>query len=494
MTQETSEEPRESDSAATSSSQSSSLRLPRQFWSLAGTEVWERFSFYGLQAILSFYLFYSLTDGGLGIATPTAMGVVGAYGAFVYIMQFAGGWLGDRVIAPRTMVLIGAATIMAGHIALGIIPGVPGLSVGLVLIAVGTGALKTNITATVGHLLPEDQKLRDSGYGYFLAAINLGGLLGPFATGWTQSVAGFHVSFAVAAVGMALGLVQYLTCYSRMPAESAMVANPIGRSKLILPAVISVAAATLVGAAIATGVLPTEHLTYYAGGFIVVCAALLFRFVLTSRETTDVERVRVRAFIPLWIAAVLYYGVLLQIFTTMAIFIDARVDLRLGGWDIPAAWLIASVGFFGPALTPLIARTWKRGLFDRFGAATKIAVGLVIVSVAFLILLPVATGEGKTVSPFLVLVTMALVGVSEVFVNPTTFSLVTRIAPRVFRSRLTALAVLMIGGGAAISGILGILFTTMPMVPYLLLVGLGGLLAAGLLRSTAPRIVRMLAL
>lgn len=473
-----------------SSNQHDHLELPRIFWGLAATEIWERFSFYGLQGILSYYLLYSAADGGLGITSSAAVGVVGGYGAFVYLMQFAGGWLGDRLIPPRRMVLIGAVIIMCGHVCLALVDGIGGLTSGLVAIGIGTGALKTNISLVVGQVLPLNPADRDAGFSYFLMAINVGGLLGPIATGWLQSTGGFHLAFLAAALGMAFGLLVYAANYRRMPTASKSVANPVHGMGLAKP----VALVTILVAAMAVstfaGVVTAANVTYLAGAFIAICAAVVFTRLLRASTTSSIDKRRVRGFVPLWIAGVLYYGILLQMFTTMAIFITDRVNLQIGTWTIPAAWLVASASFFNVAATPALASAWKRGVLNRFGAASKIAVGLVLVSLAYVILLLSELAPGKSVSPLLVVATMAVAGISELFIGPITLSLATRIAPDTFRAQLTALGVLIIGGGAALSGALGILYTEIPTGAYLVVVGITGLTIAGVVRVGAPWIHR----
>lgn len=178
--------------------------LRRGLWSMAFTELWERYSFYGLQGILSFYLLYKVADGGLALDPAVASGIVGAYGGAVYLSQILGSWLGDRLVSPRNMVLYGAVVITAGHVVLAFAPGVTGLAAGLVCIVLGTGALKTNITSIVGFVLDQhpDERYRDAGFTYFYMAINIGAVVGPLTTGLAQNELGFHYGFGLAAIGM----------------------------------------------------------------------------------------------------------------------------------------------------------------------------------------------------------------------------------------------------------------------------------------------------
>ena len=179
---------------------------PRVLANLFGVELWERFSFYGMQGILLLYLYYSTQDGGLGISQETAVGIVGAYGGLVYLSTIAGAWVADRLIGAERTLFYSAVLVMAGHIALSALPGILGVGVGLVLIAFGSGGVKANATSLVGTLYTADDPRRDAGFSLFYLGINLGALLGPLLTGWLQTSFGFHVGFAAAAVGMAIGL------------------------------------------------------------------------------------------------------------------------------------------------------------------------------------------------------------------------------------------------------------------------------------------------
>lgn len=172
---------------------------------LFGVELWERFSFYGMLTILGYYLYYSATDGGLGLPRATATGIVGAYGGFVYLSTVLGGWVADRVLGMERTVFYGGVVVMCGHISLAILPGLTGVAVGLVLIALGAGALKANASSLLGTLYDLGDPRRDGGFTLFYLGINLGAFTGPLITGLLQTRLGFHYGFGAAAIGMAAG-------------------------------------------------------------------------------------------------------------------------------------------------------------------------------------------------------------------------------------------------------------------------------------------------
>src|SRR3954463_12150959 len=171
--------------------------------------MWERFSFYGMQGILLYYLYYSAADGGLGIDEATATSIVGAYGGLVYLSTIVGGWVSDRLGGAERVLFWSASVVMLGHIALALVPGTAGVGIGLVLIALGSGGVKATATSLVGTLYAAGDTRRDAGFSLFYLGINVGALVGPLLTGLLQTNLGFHYGFGLAAVGMALGLTQY---------------------------------------------------------------------------------------------------------------------------------------------------------------------------------------------------------------------------------------------------------------------------------------------
>jgi len=183
---------------------------PAGLVNLFGVELWERFSFYGMLTILGYYLYYSLTDGGLGLPKATATGIVGAYGGFVYLSTVLGGWVADRVLGMERTLFYGGVVVMCGHISLALIPGLTGVAVGTVLIGLGAGALKANASSLLGTLYDQGDPRRDGGFTLFYLGINIGAFAGPLITGLLQTRLGFHYGFGAAAVGMAFGLAQYV--------------------------------------------------------------------------------------------------------------------------------------------------------------------------------------------------------------------------------------------------------------------------------------------
>ncbi|WP_370185093.1 peptide MFS transporter [Rhodococcus wratislaviensis] len=466
---------------------------PTGLWSLSLTEVWERFSFYGLQSILTFYLLYSVADGGLALEPATAVGIVGAYGGCVYLAQLPGAWLADRVFSPRTMVVIGGTVIMLGHIALAFVPGIAGLIAGLTMVSLGTGGLKTSITATVGILYNNrTQEDRDAGFSYFYMALAIGSVAGMVCVGFTQSRWGFHVAFGLAILGMAAALAQYVTTMRSLPAESGIVKNPIGRAHLGYLIVGVALTCVIVVIAAVSGLVRGSNINFVIGAVIVVVFIASITRILRSADATPAEKRRVRGYVPMWIAASVFFGLSGQIFTTVPLLITERVNLDVGGWHVPEAWLsvVGAVALIVAA--PLMASVFKSSRLGLARTTTKYVIGISVTSIAFFMLILTELWPGRTVSPFFVAACLIVAGVSEVLVGPIGLSLATRIAPQRFASQMVALQILTLGAGATIYGALGELFTKIPTGYFFCLVGVLGVVAAAVLAGFSRRIERLI--
>ncbi|RKW12148.1 MAG: MFS transporter, partial [Cardiobacterium sp.] len=209
---------------------------PRQLSTLFHIELWERFSFYGMQGILAIYLYHSVGEGGLGFSKAVAGGIVGAYGGSVYLSTILGGWLADRLWGAERTLFYAGILVMCGHIALALVPGVDGMICGLVCIALGSGGVKASASSMVGSLYEDEQlrSLRDAGFSIFYIAINIGGFLGPLITGLLQENVGFHYGFGAAAVGMAFGLWRYAVGRKALPHLGAPLPLPASQRKIAI--------------------------------------------------------------------------------------------------------------------------------------------------------------------------------------------------------------------------------------------------------------------
>ena len=243
---------------------------------LFGVELWERFSFYGMLTILGYYLYYSVTEGGLELPKATATGIVGAYGGLVYLSTVLGGWIADRVLGMERTVFYGGVVVMCGHIALAIIPDLAGVAVGLVLVALGSGALKANASSLLGTLYEKGDPRCDGGFTLFYLGINLGAFVGPLITGLLQTRIGFHWGFGAAAVGMALGLAQYVFFRKNLGDHGRTVPNPLPRSGIKWAVIAAVAVVVVVVIAFVTGLVKLANLSQVTTGVIIVASIAYF--------------------------------------------------------------------------------------------------------------------------------------------------------------------------------------------------------------------------
>ncbi|MGX1792501.1 peptide MFS transporter [Microbacterium sp. NPDC055312] len=463
------------------------LGQPRALAHLFGVEMWERFSFYGMQGILLIYLYFSATKGGLGLDEAVAGGIVGAYGGSVYLSTILGAWLADRLFGSERVLFGSAIVIVAGHLALALIPGIAGVAIGLVLVALGSGGLKANATAVVGTLYSEDDTRRDAGFSLFYLGINLGSFFGPLLTGLLQKSVGFHWGFGLAAVGMTAGLIQYSFGRKELPAAAREVPNPLPRGRYPLFAGIGVAAIAVIAVLVLIGVIRADNLA----SIVILCALVAtiayFAVILSSRHITSIERSRVWAFVPLFITSVAFWSLYQQQFTVLTVYSDKRLDRSIFGFEMPVSWVQSINPVFIIVFSGIFAALWTRLGTRQPSTPVKFALGTALMGGAFLLFLPFANGgEGST--PLLAIVGILFVfTVAELLLSPIGLSAATKLAPGRFKTQMVALFFLSISLGTAISGWLVQFYDPQNEAPYFTVLGLIAIaVGAGLFVSVKP--------
>ena len=455
---------------------------------LFGVELWERFSFYGMLTILGYYLYYTVTEGGLALPKATATGIVGAYGGLVYLSTVLGGWIADRLLGMERTVFYGGVVVMAGHIALAVLPGLTGVAVGLVLVALGSGALKANASSLLGTLYEKGDARCDGGFTLFYLGINLGAFIGPLITGLLQTHAGFHYGFGAAAVGMAVGLAQYVVFRRNLGTHGATVPNPLPRSAIGRMLAISVVVVVVVVAAFAVGLAKLSNLSQVTTGVIVAASVAYFAVMLTSSKDAATERTRVRAFIPLFIANAVFWSLFQQIFTVLAVYSDERMNWSIFGWTAPSSWIGSIEPVWVIVLSPLFAVMWTR-LGNRAPTTPrKFSFGVIGMGIAFLLFLPVSGTTGKAVPALLVVAIMAVFAVSELLLSPIGLSVTTKLAPEAFRAQMMALYFFSVGVGTSMSGVLAHYYDSAHEFAYFGIIGAAAVFAGVIVFAIAPRV------
>ncbi len=463
---------------------------PRPLANLFGVEMWERFSFYGMQGILLIYLYYSASEGGLGIKESTAAGIVGAYGGGVYLATIVGAWLADRVLGPERTLFYAAVVVMCGHIALSAVPGVLGVGIGLVLIALGSGGVKANASSLVGSLYAAGDERRDGGFSLFYMGINLGAFVGPLLTGFCQETWGFHVGFALAAVGMAAGLVQYSLGRGRLPASTKVAPNPLTPTERVRYAGVGVGVVVVIALVVLVGLVTADNLSDVVVGVTVVASIAYFVVMLASRQVSPVERSRVWSFVPLFVANAVFWSLYQQQFTVVTIYSDKRLDRDLLGWEMPVSWVQSINPVFIILLAPVFAAVWTRLGARQPSTPVKFGIGTVLMGVAFLLFLPVPGGEHE--ASLLALTGILLVfTLAELFISPVGLSLSTKLAPQRFTTQMVALYFLSIALGTAMSGKLAAYYDWRDETAYFLWLGVTAV-AVGVVLLLCTRPIRKL--
>ncbi|WP_422661180.1 peptide MFS transporter [Paenibacillus sp. EC2-1] len=419
---------------------------PKGLFTLFFTEFWERFSYYGMKAILVYYMYYEVSKGGLGMDQNTALAIVSIYGSLVYMSGIIGGWLADRIFGQSKAVFYGGILIMLGHITLAIPGSLALFFVSMVLIVLGTGLLKPNVSSVVGELYSEQDQRRDAGFSIFYMGINLGSFIAPLIVGTVGMDYNFHLGFGLAAIGMFLGLIMFMfTKKKNLGLAGTYVASPLSpkeRKKVFVTIGVSaVIIAAIVAITIPLGLLTFDTLIVIIGILGILIPTLYFIVMFRSPRTTSEERSRLIAYIPLFIAAIMFWAIQEQGSTILANYADKRTQLDFAGIHIRPAWFQSLNPLFIILLAPVFAWFWVKLGERQPTIPKKFALGLLFAGLSFLVILLPAYfgGEDSLVNPLWLVLSYFIVVLGELCLSPVGLSATTKLAPSAFSAQTMSL-------------------------------------------------------
>ena len=458
---------------------------PRGLATLFFTEMWERFSFYGGRGILILFMTAAVATGGLGMSAGTAAAIYGIFTASVYLFALPGGWVADRLMGQRGSVFWGGVLIAAGNLSLAAhgTGGMPAFYGGLILIVLGTGLLKPNVSAIVGDLYPEGGARRDAGFSIFYMGINIGAFVAPLICGSLGEKIDWHLGFLAAGVGMILGLIQYrlgwgyLGDAGKFREEARDTRSQATRQLIFGVAFVAVIAIvlyvlgtrgtiniTLEGAAQATGVI------------ILAIAVLFFASVLSFGGLDSVERKRVVVIFILFLGASIFWAGFEQAASSLNLFAERLTDRNVLGWEAPASWLQSINPLFIITLAPVVGWLWvwldKRE--KEPSLPLKFGLGLLLLGVGFLVIAWGATYtvEGQLVSPGWLVSTYFLHTVGELFLSPVGLSSITKLSPPKFVGQMMGTWFMGAALGNLVAGLVAGQFETLPLPQLFLAVSI----------------------
>lgn len=441
---------------------------PRGLYPLFFTELWERFSYYGMRALLTLFMVAPVAAGGLGFDTRRAGIIYGTYAMSVYMLSIPGGFLADNFLGARRSVLIGGIVIACGHFTLALSSETT-FFLGLILIALGTGLLKPNISTMVGSLYETGDARRDAGFSIFYTGINIGAFAAPLITGWLAQSDQFkyvlqrwgldpthswHWGFAAAGVGMTIGLVVYLVTGKRIahvgqpPAESTL--RPWRKLALVLAGSASLFALVRLSDT-------DERFTWIRYGYVGLPVLLIAWFGLRA----SLHARRIAAVMVFSLAALIFWAIFEQAGSTISLFGDQLTRTKLLGYKFPSAWFQSLNSLFVMTLAPLFALLWVKLGNRQPSSPTKFVIGLVFLGFSFLLMVPAAklTVEGK-VSPLWIVGLFFLQTVGELCLSPVGLSTMTKLAPQELLGLVMGIWFLAAALGNNLAGVMASEFTS----------------------------------
>lgn len=472
---------------------------PKGLFTLFFTEFWERFSYYGMRAILIYYMYYQLKDGGLGIDQPTAASIMAVYGSLVYMSGIIGGWIADRLLGSSRTLVYGGILIMFGHIVLAFPGGITPLFVSMALIIIGTGLLKPNVSNVVGDLYSKEDNRRDAGFSIYYMGVNLGAFLSPLIVGTIAEKYNFHLGFGIAAFGMLLGLIVFgITKKKNLGLAGTIVPNPLApneRKKVIAQIIIGAAVLVIIGIVLSMlGILTLKSFTMIVSILGLIIPAAYFIVMYNSKKSTADEKSRLIAYIPLFIAAIMFWAIQEQGAIILATYADTRTQLNLGGFKIEPAWFQSVNPLFIIILAPVFASLWLKLGSRQPSTPKKFSLGLLFAGLSFLIMIIPAymNGTDSLVSPMWLVLSFLLVVIGELCLSPVGLSTTTKLAPAAFSAQTMSLWFLTSASAQAINAQIVPLYNAKTEIVYFGVIGGLSIVLGILLLLAAPRISKLM--
>ncbi|MFN0244084.1 MAG: peptide MFS transporter [Planctomycetota bacterium] len=467
---------------------------PRGLLTLFITEFWERWSFYGMRALLVLFMMTAVAKnaesdgGGLGLSEAHAIAIYHIYGSLIYLMSLPGGWIADRILGPRRSVFWGGVIILLGHVMLAV-PGVAPFFTGLGLVIVGTGLLKPNVSTVVGQLYSKDDARRDAAFSIFYMGINLGSFLSqlvcpwlaqsPTFRGWLESMGidpahSWQFGFGAAAVGMFCGLVQYARGgrhLGQAGLHPATYGDPAAYAQAKKTLVRWIAAILVIGGVFAALVTSgTMHVTiedvdHGFGFFLALITIGFFGWLFFSAKWTPAERKRLYVLFVLFVASTLFWSAFEQSGSTLTIFAEEKTSRELGGVTIASGQFQSVNSLAIIFLSPIFAWIWmKLGPRD-LSSPVKFALGLIVIGSGYAIMVRGAhiADTGILVSPLWLIMLYMFKSVGEVCLSPVGLSVMSKLAPERIVSLMMGVWFLSISVGFYLGGQIKLVCTSMKL-------------------------------
>ena len=439
---------------------------PRGLATLFFTEMWERFTYYGMRAVLVLFLVAAVAGGGFGIDDKTATAIYGLYTAGVYLAALPGGWIADRLIGAQRAVLLGGLAITLGNTLLAVSASPRGFYIGLVVIVLGVGMLKPNVSAIVAGLYPEGGARLDAGFTVFYIGINVGGVLGPFVTGLAQVYFGLRAGFAAAAFFMAVGVVQFYLTRKHLGTAGAFVAaggvRGAGIARQWLYLWVAVGLSSLLLAAVVFGWIQVNpvSLAQAVSYLIAAMVVLYFLYYFTLAGLTAEERKRGVVLVVLFVGSVLFWSGYEQAGSSLNLFAERYTD-RAVGWlhfVIPSGWFQSLNSAFIILFAPFFAWGWIALARHNLNpsAPAKFALGVMLMGSGFLVMAAAAAivASGSKVLPYWLILTYLLHTFGELCLSPVGLSYYTKLTPKRFVGQMMGMWFLSLSLGNLVAGLI----------------------------------------